>query len=135
MYDVESKTILNRIKLALNAITFEQVAQILEVSPATINTWRQRNKIPEIYLMKVSNLTNMPINVFTDLDDKISSAYSQKITNQNGNNSLINNGIQNNTKNPFEDVDTTTQGLILEAYKKAQKEDKLKDFRIHLMNF
>uniref|UniRef100_UPI004048D062 helix-turn-helix domain-containing protein n=1 Tax=Aliarcobacter sp. TaxID=2321116 RepID=UPI004048D062 len=115
----ESKNILNRIKIALQSKNFEEVAEHLSISPATINTWRHRGKIPEVYLLKVVQMTGVSLEWLLSEDKPTFhiSGGSKNISQVNGGV-----GIQETPKNNDKDIDELE---LFEEFKKIENLAKM----------
>lgn len=107
-----------------------QLANKLEITQGVVSNWKSRNAI--------GALTDTVANKDPEALEYIfaNSSKSQNIGSIRNSNisqdvhTQMNSTNQNNT-----DTDEATFSLYREAYKKAKENEKIKEFRIHLMSF
>ena len=126
------KTTAEKMKTAMEKNSFSELAEELDITLATIDSWKRRNTIPNKYLLKVSEKTGVSLDWLLSEDKPTFhiSGGSKNISQVNGGV-----GIQESNKNNVKDIDEATLSLFKEAYTKAKENDKINHLRLYLMEF
>ncbi|MCG3653326.1 hypothetical protein [Aliarcobacter butzleri] len=110
--------------------TLNDLAIKLDTTQSTISGWKARNAIGALTDTVANKDPEALEFIFTN---NSKSQHIGSITNSN-----IANDVQNQnygTNQNFTDTDEATFSLYKEAYKEAKDNEKIKEFRIHLMSF
>lgn len=110
--------------------TLNDLAIKLDTTQSTISGWKARNAIGALTDTVANKDPEALEFIFTN---NSKSQHIGNITNSN-----IANDVQNQnygTNQNFTDTDEATFSLYKEAYKEAKDNEKIKEFRIHLMSF
>ncbi len=72
MTDINAKEVLARLASALGSSSEDELAKSLDVAPATIQTWKKRNKVPYDHIVKVAaeNVISVDAIIFGTTEDK-----------------------------------------------------------------
>ena len=133
---MNTKNVLDKIKIALGCDTYIDIANALDVTAGAVDNWKKRNTIPNKYLLKVSEDTGVSIDWLLDEDKPTFhiSGGSKNISQVNG--GIINQGSE--IEKEFELFDENDPVFI--SFKKAYEcvkneknklnelEDLLEDF-------
>ena len=89
---MNTKNVLDKIKIALGCDTYIDIANALDVTASAVDNWKKRNTIPNKYLLKVSEDTGVSIDWLLDEDKPTFhiSGGSKNISQVNG--GIINQG-------------------------------------------
>ena len=89
---MNTKNVLDKIKIALGCDTYIDIANALDVTAGAVDNWKKRNTIPNKYLLKVSEDTGVSIDWLLDEDKPTFniSGGSKNISQVNG--GIINQG-------------------------------------------
>lgn len=110
--------------------TLNDLAIKLDTTQSTISGWKARNAIGALTDTVANKDPEALEFIFTN---NSKSQHIGNITNSN-----IANDVQNQNygaNQNFTDTDEATFSLYKEAYKEAKDNEKIKEFRIHLMSF
>lgn len=110
--------------------TLNDLAIKLDTTQSTISGWKARNAIGALTDTVANKDPEALEFIFTN---NSKSQHIGNITNSN-----IANDVQNQNygaNQNFTDTDEATFSLYKEAYKEAKNNEKIKEFRIHLMSF
>ncbi|BAK70971.1 hypothetical protein [Aliarcobacter butzleri] len=110
--------------------TLNDLAIKLDTTQSTISGWKARNAIGALTDTVANKDPEALEFIFTN---NSKSQHIGSITNSN-----IANDVQNQnygTNKNYTDTDEATFSLYKEAYKEAKDNEKIKEFRIHLMSF
>ncbi|KLE06055.1 hypothetical protein [Aliarcobacter butzleri] len=110
--------------------TLNDLAIKLDTTQSTISGWKARNAIGALTDTVANKDPEALEFIFTN---NSKSQHIGSITNSN-----IANDVQNQnygTNQNYTDTDEATFSLYKEAYKEAKNNEKIKEFRIHLMSF
>jgi hypothetical protein len=119
--------ILDKLMSHYQVSTISHLAQKMEISQQTISAWKSRNSITAI--KKRCRELGVYEEIFRDIN-------VQSIHTVNGGQvAQTVKRDQISSESDFKDIDPATLELIKEAYMKAKNDNRLKEFRIHMMSF
>ena len=72
------KTTAEKMKTAMEKNSFSELAEELDITLATIDSWKRRNTIPNKYLLKVSEKTGVSLDWLLDEDKPTFAIYGGK---------------------------------------------------------
>ncbi|UYF42554.1 hypothetical protein [Aliarcobacter cryaerophilus] len=129
----EAERILDKIMLYFSVVNYSELAKKIGVAQQNISKWKSRNSVNAIKI-KCREL-GIYNEIFGDFNSK--SQYIGSITNSNISQNKIENQQIKEICNidKIIDIDEATLSLFKEIYLKAKDRDKIKDFRIYLMEF
>ncbi|MFW3399590.1 hypothetical protein [Aliarcobacter butzleri] len=124
------ETFFNKLLNFYNVKTITDLADKLNVTRSTVQGWKNRQAVGTVLEFLFTNEPSSLEYIFTN---NSKSQHIGSITNSN-----IANDVQNQnygTNQNYTDTDEATFSLYKEAYKEAKDNEKIKEFRIHLMSF
>jgi len=137
------------IRKKMNFSSRELFADALSIPFGTLRSYEQAKikVIPDTFLHALTSKFNVNINWLITgegemfIKNNSPKSYNQIISENSGQITGISKGDTIFNKNEATpklnetQIDKATYSLFLESYNKAKRDDKLKDFRIYLMNF
>lgn len=108
--------------------SLQELAPHLNVTAGALSNWKRRGSIAAM------KKKCRELGIFDDIFDDETQKYLQQFENNYGNNAQNVYGAQTQTA-IASNIDAATMALILEAYKLAEEEGRIKEFRLHIMEF
>ena len=107
------REVLNRLKIALNAKSFTEVAEKLGVSESTIDSWRARKRIPDKYIATLQVKGINPDWLLTGEGEmyKTPNNVQNAIIAQGSNHNIVGNIIGSNVDNELKELCEAFQKL------------------------
>lgn len=121
-----AEILIQRLMDYFNVDTVATLSTKLQIGQPSISKWKKNNSINAI--RKKCRELNIYDEIFKNIAE-------QNIKNNSGINSINNYGDQVQNSSNHSDIDNATFNLFKEAYLKALEEDKLKKFRLYLMEY
>ena len=105
-----------KMKIAMNATSYLELAKQLNITLPTIDSWKKRNTIPNKYLLKVSEDTGVSIDWLLDEDKP-----TFHISGGSKNISQVNGGTINQGSEKEEELELFEEFKKIENSRKARK--------------
>lgn len=120
--------LLDRLMSYYKVSTISDLATQMKISQQTISAWKSRGSINAI--KKRCRELGIFDEIFQDLNfQNVQSVSGGQVAN------VVNGNQKSESESMHKDIDAVTLGIINEAYKNAEQQDRIKEFRIHIMNF
>ena len=108
--------------------TLQELAPHMGVTAGALSNWKRRQSIVPI------KKKCRELGIFEDIFDDETQKLLLQLENNYGNNAQNVYGSQSQSATA-NSVDPATMALFLEQYQKAEKEGRIKEFRLHIMEF